>query len=617
LAVFVGPPLLEAVAVLSSLNQPLGFDYHVVLALVFTLLATFVVVLWCILHSFRTVREAAARAQLRWMLFAVVLSNVVPNLLGLVNVGFLGTYPVLAAIQPWLSTSFPIAMAIAILRYRLFAIDVIINRALVYGPLTIGLVGIYFAGVAILQQIFRSVTGQTSELAIVLSTLAIAALFSPARSRVQDFVDRSFYRRKYDATQTVAAFGESVRDLVSVAELTPRLIGVVTETMQPKPVFLWLEDDLSGKGDVEPSQMASLIATDDPLRSQLVASPRATRVQQLDPTSPAARALEAQDIELVVPLAERNHLLGLLNLGRRLSGRDYSGDDRRLLDTVARQAVAVLRFARLVEAQRRDARQLERNEQDLQLAREVQQALLPRVLPRLDGWAVAAYYQPARNVGGDFYDFLELPGGRVGIAVGDVARSGVSAALLMASARSTLRPVVRQLESPGAILSQVNDLLCPDMPPMMFVTCLCASLDPSTGHLRYASAGHVMPYRRSPSTVTELRVGDLPLGIKAGMRYEDHEITIEPGSTIIFYTDGLVEARNPRGEFFGFDRLRRLVADHPSVDGLIVAIRRALAEFCGGEANQEDDLAVVVLQRHEGMEENGRTSTAPCQTANW
>ena len=139
----------------------------------------------------------------------------------------------------------------------------------------------------------------------------------------------------------------------------------------------------------------------------------------------------------------------------------------------------------------------ERLEQELEVARLIQQNFLPSELPELPGWRVAAYYRPARTVGGDFYDFIELPGGLIGLVVGDVTDKGVPAAMVMAATRSVLRAAAQRLLEPGEVLQRINETLCSDIPPNMFVTCLYGVLDPATGLLRYANAGHNLPIVRS------------------------------------------------------------------------------------------------------------------------
>ncbi|RPI25470.1 MAG: hypothetical protein EHM70_20025, partial [Chloroflexota bacterium] len=277
----------------------------------------------------------------------------------------------------------------------------------------------------------------------------------------------------------------------------------------------------------------------------------------------------------------------------------YSADDRGLLNNLATQAAPALRVAQLVRQQQLEAQARERIENELRVARLIQQTLLPKELPNLPGWQLAAFYQPARAVGGDFYDFIQLPDGRLGLVVGDVTDKGVPAALVMATTRSVLRSAAEQFSSPGEVLERANNLISADIPPNMFVTCLYAILDQHTGKLVFANAGHDLPYRRCDGGVDELRATGMPLGLLPEMRYEQKEVTLEPGDSVLFYSDGLVEAHSPTHEMFGFPRLRDLVADHPGGTALIDFLLSELAAFTGEGWEQEDDVTFLTLQRTE------------------
>jgi serine phosphatase RsbU (regulator of sigma subunit) len=240
----------------------------------------------------------------------------------------------------------------------------------------------------------------------------------------------------------------------------------------------------------------------------------------------------------------------------------------------------------------------QRYEQELRVARGIQQALLPKEAPTLEGWEVAAYYQPAKEVGGDFYDFFELPDGRLGLVVGDATGHGIPAALVMAAARSMLRAVAQASASPGDVLSRANEPLVMDIPPNMFVTCLYAVLDPESGHLVYANAGHDLPYlRRRDSDAEELRARGMPLGLMPGMSYEEKEVVLQKGESVLFYSDGLVEAHDSQRMMFGFPKLRTLVAEHVEQESLVGSLLEELYSFTGEGWEQEDDITLLTLRR--------------------
>ncbi len=348
----------------------------------------------------------------------------------------------------------------------------------------------------------------------------------------------------------------------------------------------------------EPAESQTLnIGPDDPLLAYLVSSPGVVNIEKLNFDSPAMKAMRASGVKLAVPLISHGELVGVLNLGPRLSEQEYNPDDARLLENLASQAAPALRVAQLARQQQAEARERERMEHELQVARLIQQTLLPKELPDLKGWEIAAFYRPARAVGGDFYDFLQFEDGKLGLVIGDVTDKGVPAAMVMATTRSILRAAAETISSPGDVLRRANNKLCPDIPPNMFVTCMYTLLDPESGTLRYANAGHDLPYRRSTDGISELRATGMPLGLMEDMEYEEKEIQLEPGESVLFYSDGLVEAHNPKREMFGFPRLRGMVASHGGGARLIDYLLAELAKFTGEGWEQEDDVAMITLAR--------------------
>ncbi|HEX5700364.1 MAG TPA: PP2C family protein-serine/threonine phosphatase, partial [Rubrobacter sp.] len=252
---------------------------------------------------------------------------------------------------------------------------------------------------------------------------------------------------------------------------------------------------------------------------------------------------------------------------------------------------------------RQEIRERERAEQELQVARRIQQASLPEEVPTLEGWRIAPYYRPAQEVGGDFYDFFELKDGRVGIVVGDATGHGVPAALVVTATYSMLRAVAQALGSfsPGELLAQVNETLVARIPANMFVTCFYAILDPQSGSLSYANAGHDLPYLHRDGGAEELRARGMPLGLMPGMGYEEKDIVLECGESVLFYSDGLVEAHDPKGEMFGFPRLRALVAKHGEESSLGEFLMEELYSFVGAGWEQEDDITLLTLRRFTSL----------------
>ena len=274
-------------------------------------------------------------------------------------------------------------------------------------------------------------------------------------------------------------------------------------------------------------------------------------------------------------------------------------------DKIAEEWIEASDFADLTQARlEQEISERERVEQELKVARRIQHALLPKEVPTLEGWHITPFYRPAREVGGDFYDFHFLSEGRVGLVVGDATGKGVPAALVMASTRSMLRAVAQASNySPGEVLRRANDPLVMDIPANMFVTCFYAILDSESGSLTYANAGHDLPYlRRRGGNCEELRARGMPLGLMPGMSYEEKEVVLDGGEAALFYSDGLVEAHDPEGEMFGFPRLRELVAEHAADErSLEEILLEELYTFVGEGWEQEDDITLLTLRRSASL----------------
>jgi serine phosphatase RsbU (regulator of sigma subunit) len=240
----------------------------------------------------------------------------------------------------------------------------------------------------------------------------------------------------------------------------------------------------------------------------------------------------------------------------------------------------------------------EEYDQAMQVASLVRQSLFPKHAPMLPGWNLTVHYQPASIIGGDFYDFVVLPDGRLMLAVGDVADNSATGALMTATTRATLRGAALHSLPPSAALAQGNELLCPEVQAGQSVSCLYSILDPSNGKLEFAGAGHALSYYRSNGSMHELNISGQPLGLVLNTQYEQDEVTIRPGELMLFVTDGLISAHNSEGEPFGIPRLKAVLEKGTSsAPALVDAMVSELQGFIGDRGQQEDDITLVVLER--------------------
>lgn len=493
----------------------------------------------------------------------------------------------------------PLSIFISILRYGLWDVDLLLNRALVYGVLTALLAAIYFISVVSLPALFPALTGVSSPLTISMSTLLTAALVAPLRRRVQESIDYRFFRRQYDAARILAAFGAVVRDEIDMERLIGRLKAAIEETLAPVWIGCWVRHK-QGYAECAPGSNPApwIVAADDRLITHLLRLGGVTDLADLAVDSPGQQALQRRRVVLVAPMLSHGELLGWLSLGPRRSGTGYSAGDRRLLNMLVAQVAPALRVAQLVQEQKEAAVARERIAQELRLARTVQQTLLPKALPILDGWALAAHFEPAHEVSGDFYDLLLLDERQLALVIGDVVGKGVPAALLMASARSLIRTIARQKKAPGAVLQEVNEVLNQDIPAGMFVTCLYGLLDLETGKFRFANSGHNLPYRRGAGGAQTLYARGMPLGMMPGQQYDETEAYLAPGESLLLYSDGIIETRNAARAMYGSQRLAQVISDYagPGV-GLAKAVLEDVRRYAGAEHEQEDDITLMVVAR--------------------
>jgi sigma-B regulation protein RsbU (phosphoserine phosphatase) len=235
---------------------------------------------------------------------------------------------------------------------------------------------------------------------------------------------------------------------------------------------------------------------------------------------------------------------------------------------------------------------------ELDVARALQIAILPATFPARPGCDGAARMIPATTMGGDFYDFIELPDGRIGLVMADVAGKGVPAAFFMAVARTNLRDLAPHYGDPGACLAQTNEVLCTQNPMELFVTVFYGVFDPTIGILSYANGGHSPPYVRRADGSVEVLGGTvgLVLGVMPGIAYPDHTVQLLPGDQLVLYTDGVTEAFNPADEAYGTERLITEVKAHGdgAAAALVERICGSVTNFAGG-APQSDDITLAVL----------------------
>ncbi len=301
---------------------------------------------------------------------------------------------------------------------------------------------------------------------------------------------------------------------------------------------------------------------------------------------------------LAVPLGVGDHIIGLIYADSPLAEAGFTEDHLKVLTTLGSVAAIRVQNARLLE----EHLERDRFERELQLAREIQQRFQPTAPPTLNGYEMQGISFPSYEIGGDYYDFIERPDGRMVIALGDVSGKGTAAALLMSSLHAAVHAQVASHNSLVATIAAVNRYLAKNIPANRFVTLFYAELDPPTGALSFINAGHNPPLIvHAAGTVEHLGAGGIPLGIMPEASFREGRTHLRPGDALVVYSDGVTETQNPQGDEFGPERLDGVVSRNleASAAGIRDRIEAALTKFAQGTPAVDDITLVIVKRQHE------------------
>jgi sigma-B regulation protein RsbU (phosphoserine phosphatase) len=513
---------------------------------------------------------------------------------------------------------FPLTLAYVIVVQRAMDVRVVIRQGLQYGLAKNGIRVLQYISIAIVIGTALALASHSNQVEkIVIIALAVTAMFSVPRlgEPLRTWTDRRFFREAYNAEQVLSELSDQVRGMVETHSLIKTVAACVSDTLHiPRVAVL-----LGGSGPYRPAYALGYGSAPDVAFAASTGTVKVLQEQKEparvyfdDPDSWVYRNPEMSEedraklaqlqAELLLPLSARDKLLGFISLGTKLSDEPYSGTDVRLLKSVAAQTGLALENARLMAAMTEEVTQRERLNREIEIAREVQERLFPQTLPPIAGIAYAGACRPALGVGGDYYDFLALPGGQLGIAIGDVSGKGIAAALTMASLQASLRgEATRAPENLAALVSNVNRLVYEASSANRYATFFYGQYNPASRQLTYVNAGHNPPllFHRCDGNwqLSRLETGGTVVGLLERFPYEQAALTIAPGDILIAFTDGISEAMNDADEEWGEQRLIETVkcCSGLSPSEIIPRIMQAADAFVAG-AKQHDDMTLVVLR---------------------
>lgn len=500
---------------------------------------------------------------------------------------------------------FPVTLAYVIVVEKAMELRVVVRQGLRYALASKGVrVVQVIVSVAVISGALYMATSGGLRRPQQIQMLGYGALFvvlaRRAADKIRAWVDRRFFRESVNVERVLSELSENVRSIVEITPLlrtvtetisralhVPRVAALIQQNGDYEPAYA-LGYDAAGPAIRFPKKSTVLERLREPLRVSL------TRSWEDDDR----KRFETLGTELLLPLAVKDRLLGFLSLGPKLSEEPYSATDVRLLESVAAQTGLALENSRLTEAVATEVAQRERLNRELEIAREVQQRLFPQTGPQIENLDYAGKCRPASSVGGDYYDFVPMCDGRMGIAIGDISGKGIPAALLMASLQASLRGLaIANPPALAALMTNLNRLIYDASPSNRYATFFYGVYNPKSREYLYVNGGHNPPMIFRGDEVLRLEQGGPVVGLFGPAQYVQGAIQLEPGDTMVLFTDGVSEAMNAADEEFDELRLIDSVRSGANLnsDQLIDHIMHDCDKFVAG-APQHDDMTLVVVR---------------------
>ena len=515
---------------------------------------------------------------------------------------------------------FPITLAYVIVVQRALDVRVVIRQGLRYALATGGIRVLQIGLIATVLSVAISLVmdpGRSSpqKITAIAGCVILVLWVRKGSVKVRAWTDRRFFREAYDAERVLEGLSDEVRTMVETRPLLERVATRISESLHIQRVAVLLADEGSfrpayalGYAGVPEADLPDTGAT----VQRLLRDPEPSRVYFDDEdswvNSPELKEDERQKLralapQLLLPLAVKQKLLGIISLGEKRSEAPYSGTDLRLLKSVAVQTGLALANAQLTSAIAEEVARSAKMSREIEIAREVQERLFPQRAPQVAGLDCCGRCRTALGVGGDYYDFLALPEGRLGVALGDVSGKGIAAALTMASLQASLRAdATRAGNDIAGLVARVNQMVYDASAEDRYATFFYAEYDPASRHLVYVNGGHCAPmlFRHSGDggSVERLDHGGGPVvGLMPDCVYEQAEVSLAPGDLLVIYTDGISEAMNRELDEWGENRLIEAVHTCAglSAEETIARLMQAADAFASG-APQHDDMTLVVLR---------------------
>lgn len=595
--------VLQPIAILCKLVLnffAILYDIHVS---IFSLVDLIYVILAFVMmyHGYQRVSEPRIQKQIH-LVFTGLLAGV-----GLHAVSFL--FPHVASVtfsryvQHVLSSTGLVfglfAIAWAIIKYQFLNIRFFIGKSIILSMGSGFLVGCYLLIYNYTKQFFQRFIGFEIPILEILLLIFAAVFFQPILSALEGFIRKYFLKEIPDYQNVLKELCHDILTILDIDDLKDKILKTLSETIGVESIFLFLKTEIgvyaAYQRNAEPNPIHFGTQSEFILYLASVGDPvnRDDLCRHITNEEEIA-SLKMLNTQLFVPLQHRNSLEGVLCLGNKINGNTYSGEETTLFSILATQIVIALENSRLYK----EGMEKQRIDEEISLAREIQRMLLPQQIPEGKSFKIAAINIPSKEVGGDYYDFVQIDERRLGIAIGDISGKGIPGSLLMSNLQATFRAAARLSKNSAEVLNFVNAQIARTTTPEKYATFFYGIFDTKTNIFHYTNAGHNFPILvRHDKSLIPLQDSDLIIGIDAGYKYNEHQLKLHPGDLLICYTDGVTEALNTDNIEFGEERFLEVILNKSweSTRQLRNQIYETVSEFASG-TQQYDDMTLVIFQ---------------------